>query len=60
MIEGKNLFELLSDQIGEAFCLIDDEAIASIKIYIDIDKAEDTASIRTATKLQENNNGNRH
>lgn len=53
MIEGKALFELLSDQISESLALIDDEKVDAVKVLIDVDAYKNTASVKSDFKIVE-------
>lgn len=53
MTKGMELYELISDQIGQAICLVDSDSIKDLKVQIDINKKKETVSVTSSFQLKE-------
>ncbi len=53
MINGMELYELISDQLGQAICLVDSDSIKDVKVQIDINKKKESISVTSSYQLKE-------
>lgn len=53
MIKGMELYELISDQIGQAICLVDSDSIKDVKVQIDVNKKKESISVTSSFQLKE-------